>query len=570
LFILVVLALALALPLLGAWVASTLVVHHESSREMAVAVGLGLSLVFPLAWELLSLPPRQPGGARPQRLLKMRTRLLLRTWAVNFLFMAGALLLSPRGVFTALSTRGDWMLPATGGPIVETTRRLLFKAADGVEWAYVLATDNPYKAQLIAIAQRPLPSEKPRPSPSEPPRVEPQTPSRPVPPPPVADPVKEPLPVPPKEDTPPAPEDDSGSLAVISWKAEPKPPEPTPTPEQDAKEPRKPLPVDLAWKPEVPPPEKPPEPFRGNARLSYPLPEQLHPSVASLPSSAETDLATVAKYLVSRERDPFQRVKALHDYVADRVVYDVEALRTKTFPSQSPEDVFKARKGVCAGYSNLLAAMGQAAGEEIVTIVGDAYTPYLDKEFQSHAWNAVRVEGEWYLIDVTWDAGYVEGDHFTRNYRTNFLFMPPKEFLTRHLPDDPAWQLLDEPVSRGEAMRLARGPSQNSATPTPPSRTEPDTTTRHVWDDIRIREPNRPRAEVKGRFRVELDNPNNLPAEVTLHNTQDGSQEPCYPEFKGTRYACTALTRGLYRIQVLSGPRDTNPQLMAQLEVTAL
>jgi type II secretory pathway pseudopilin PulG len=32
-------------------------------------------------------------------------------------------------------------------PLVETIQRLLFTAADSVEWAYVLATDNPYRDQ---------------------------------------------------------------------------------------------------------------------------------------------------------------------------------------------------------------------------------------------------------------------------------------------------------------------------------------------------------------------------------------------------------------------------------------
>jgi hypothetical protein len=288
----------------------------------------------------------------------------------------------------------------------------------------------------------------------------------------------------------------------------------------------------------------------------------------------ETDLESVAKYLVEGERDPFQRVKALHDYVVDRVAYDVEGYRTKTYTGQGqrPEVVFQNRKGVCSGYSNLLTAMGKAAGEEIVSLSGEVYKPGEEKEFAGHAWNAARIEGEWYLLDATWDAGHVGGDLFTREYTTTYLFTPPREFLVTHIPDQPGWQLLDKPLDRGEAMRNARGSSQDlSTTPTEPPRLElPVAAKTHSWDYIRIREPSRPRAEVKGRFHVELDNPKGLPTQVTLHNLQDGSQEPCHPEYGGARYTCTALTRGLYRIQVLSGPREMNPQLMAQLEVTGL
>jgi transglutaminase-like putative cysteine protease len=575
----VVLALALALPLLGAWVASTLVVHYESSRELAVAVGLGLSLVFPVAWEFLSVPPRQPGGARPQRWLRLRTRLLLRTWAVNLLFMAGALLLSPQGVFTALSTRGDWMLPASGGPLVESARRLFFKAADGVEWAYVLAMDNPYREHLIAVAPAPSPRQRPHPLPSELAPAEPQAPSRPAQPSappsaPTGDAAKEPslVPPPPEPDSEQAPLDESEADVIISWKTEPKPSKPEPEPEPMPAQPEEPPRREFSLR-GAKPSEQPSGPRQAGGSRSYPLPAQLHPRVTSVPRSVETDLVSVARYLVDGESDPFQRIKALHDYVADRVVYDVEAYRTRTitFDSQRPEAVLQSRRAVCAGYSNLFAAMGKAVGEDVVTLSGDAYSPRSEKEFESHAWNAVRIEGEWYLVDVTWDAGHVKGDFFARGYKTTYLFMPPKEFLATHIPDEPAWQLLDEPLERGAAMRYARGPSQDtSTTPTAPPPTAPPTPQVHAWDNIRIREPSRPRAEVKGRFHVELENPKGLPAEVTLHNVHDGSQEPCHPEYGGTRYSCTALGRGLYRIQVLSGPRDMNPQLAAQLEVTAL
>src|SRR6185503_16173663 len=91
-----------------------------------------------------------------------------------------------------------------------------------------------------------------------------------------------------------------------------------------------------------------------------------------LPASAETSIASVAQYIAQRETDPWMRVKALHDYVADRVSYDVEALRSKTYPPQDAQTVFRTRRSVCAGYANLLAALGAAAGEDIVVIGGDA------------------------------------------------------------------------------------------------------------------------------------------------------------------------------------------------------
>ena len=58
----------------------------------------------------------------------------------------------------------------------------------------------------------------------------------------------------------------------------------------------------------------------------------------------------MARHLAQGEPNPWLRVKALHDYVADRVVYDVEAYRSRKFPPQDAPTVFRTRRSVCAGY----------------------------------------------------------------------------------------------------------------------------------------------------------------------------------------------------------------------------
>lgn len=502
LLLLGVLGVALVPLLLGAWMTSTLAIHHGALPRWAVAAGLGLSLGLPLLWEALSGPRPRPGGARPKRWLRLRTRLLLRTWAVNLVFLVGAVLLSPRGVF------------------------------------------------IIARAARAPSQPLPPPAPSGSARQ----------------PEASPPPVPPPPEPPAVGVEDSGSDVFLSWKAEPRPPEPTPT-QAPSKAER--VEVTVQKEPET---REASKPRTAGGMLAYPFPPELHPRVRSLPGGLETDLVSVAEYLVSEERNPFQRIKALHDYVASRVEYDVRAYRSRTYPPQTPEAVFQNRRAVCAGYANLFAAMGQAVGEEVVTLTGDVPTPSEDWEFEGHAWNAVRIEGAWYLVDVTWDAGHVSGDLFTRSYTTSYLFMPPREFLQRHLPDDPGWQLLETPLDRGEAMRQARAyVQQHYASRIDPQkpRTEKPTREKREWEGIRIVEPSRPGAEVRGRFTVELDNPRKLPAEVSILNVQESRVEPCFPEYGGARFACTVLSRGPYRIQVFAGSQ-TPPPLMAQLEVTGL
>jgi hypothetical protein len=144
------------------------------------------------------------------------------------------------------------------------------------------------------------------------------------------------------------------------------------------------------------------------------LEERIHPVVARMPASAETSIEAVAQYISARVLDPIERIKALHDWVADRIAYDAEALSLHAIPladAYAPA-VFGRRLAVCAGYADLLHDLGRAAGIEIAVV-----------ENASHAWNAVSFAGRRYEIDVTWDAGYVEGRRFVKRYSTQYLFM---------------------------------------------------------------------------------------------------------------------------------------------------
>jgi hypothetical protein len=71
----------------------------------------------------------------------------------------------------------------------------------------------------------------------------------------------------------------------------------------------------------------------------------------------------------------------------------------------------------------------------------------------NHAWNAVQIDGRWYLLDSTWDAGSVdrETQGFKRhNSEYNFFLTNPSHFIYTHLPENSRWQLLESPWSSDE------------------------------------------------------------------------------------------------------------------------
>ncbi len=199
-----------------------------------------------------------------------------------------------------------------------------------------------------------------------------------------------------------------------------------------------------------------------------PARSRLHPLVRQMSDSDERSIESVARYVVAHERDPFERIKALHDWVVDHVRYDVAALAKPTIPFEDGDArwVFEHRLGVCAGYASLLAALGRAAGLPIFAVDGVVHTndaSYL-YERSAHAWNLAEVAGRWYAIDATWDAGTVDDGKFHKRYSTKYLFASPWELnelsshwkvelslaeLESHL--DRVWR---EPVPRAERLAI--------------------------------------------------------------------------------------------------------------------
>ena len=180
----------------------------------------------------------------------------------------------------------------------------------------------------------------------------------------------------------------------------------------------------------------------------------IHPLVTQMPLAAETSISAVAQYITQRESDPFLVAKAFHDYIATKIDYDYAAYKRGYYGPQDAQTVFRNRKGVCSGYARLMKALGDAAGIEVAYITGDYrdYTGGLSGE--GHAWNGVKINGKWYLMDSTWDAGYLTSSGYVKHYTTNYLFPPADVMIMTHLPNDSGWQLLSRPVSRPQFSRM--------------------------------------------------------------------------------------------------------------------
>lgn len=120
-------------------------------------------------------------------------------------------------------------------------------------------------------------------------------------------------------------------------------------------------------------------------------------------------------------------------------------------------EAFQKRKGVCQHYSELFDRIASQTGLETQINLGDAKTRNYDigrrRAKVSHAWNSVKIDGIWRLVDVTWGAGYVdlEKEKFYFRFNPVYFDVAPKIFFTEHYPEKGTW--FDTVVDKDEFLK---------------------------------------------------------------------------------------------------------------------
>lgn len=119
---------------------------------------------------------------------------------------------------------------------------------------------------------------------------------------------------------------------------------------------------------------------------------------------------------ITGDMTDFEKELALRDWMLEQGTYDETVLGGESSigrgDSINPYGYLVNGYGVCFGYASTFQLLMDLAGVECVTVVGAAFNSTED-----HAWNMVKLEGEWYCVDTTWDmeGGYnffnVTSDH---------------------------------------------------------------------------------------------------------------------------------------------------------------
>ncbi|MCR8558976.1 hypothetical protein KXD93_15065 [Mucilaginibacter sp. BJC16-A38] len=189
----------------------------------------------------------------------------------------------------------------------------------------------------------------------------------------------------------------------------------------------------------------------------------------------QDDIYRLTKELTNPFPEEMLKVRAIFRWITENISYDFKFYNKYPYKGKEPktytckddgEDcdikrkvwetgyinkVLDKKKAVCEGYAMLFKKMCEIAGIEAEMIPGYIRTEYYQVGTVGtldHAWNAVKINGNYYLLDATWAAGgCAKNDDeklisFRKQFDDYYWLTPADEFARNHFPEDAKWVLL--------------------------------------------------------------------------------------------------------------------------------
>lgn len=131
-----------------------------------------------------------------------------------------------------------------------------------------------------------------------------------------------------------------------------------------------------------------------------------------LPNTRKVDKnpVTLVSKLIEGKNTELEKFNVIFTWVVKNIKYDhFRAASPNGATINSVNYILARKKGICIDYAFLMDTLCSLAGIANVSVYGyakdelfDIYDPlYID----NHAWNAVRIDDEWYVYDATWSVG---------------------------------------------------------------------------------------------------------------------------------------------------------------------
>ncbi|MER2009350.1 MAG: transglutaminase domain-containing protein [Psychrobacillus sp.] len=135
-------------------------------------------------------------------------------------------------------------------------------------------------------------------------------------------------------------------------------------------------------------------------------------------------ISDLANSLTKGKTSELEKSKAIYDFVASTISYDVVKFQNDDFKwDDSALKTLNSQTGVCQDYAYLTIALLRASNIEARFVEG--YTT------DRHAWVEAKVDDRWVTMDPTWGAGYLnDNKEFIASFSEDY-FDPDEEFFQK-------------------------------------------------------------------------------------------------------------------------------------------
>lgn len=130
------------------------------------------------------------------------------------------------------------------------------------------------------------------------------------------------------------------------------------------------------------------------------------------------------------EKRKYLTALRLHDLIINRIDYTYNSLGQpeESKYAHSIAGIATEQGVVCEGYADMFSYILNRIGMESLIIIG--FAP------GAHAWNAVKLDGKYYLCDVTWDDHGAPAVNYIKENHYSWFCTPRSVFNTKHTADN--------------------------------------------------------------------------------------------------------------------------------------
>ena len=192
--------------------------------------------------------------------------------------------------------------------------------------------------------------------------------------------------------------------------------------------------------------------------------------IKTYPSTRFDSVAQLATLIDRDFETKLEKVRAIYSWITRNVAYSYDAQNSMSISYRSEIErvqkekqhqeriariTLRSKKAVCHGYALLFKELCDQLNIpcQVIRGFGKSFLSDIATEYEiNHAWNKVNIDGEDYLFDATWGAGYMNGSRFIRAVNYVYFMTPPEHFIKNHYPDIASDALLDKVPGKQEFL----------------------------------------------------------------------------------------------------------------------